>query len=417
MTRRGQAWPRKPLREVARFRSGGTPNRATPEFWGGDIPWFTAKDLKVLRLDSAIQTLTDAGARNGTRVLGDPAVLVLVRGMTLLKRVPISVTTRPSAFNQDVVALVPEKGLRVGFLGHWLAANERRLRTFVDIAGHGTGRLPVGRLKTLQIPLPSCHEQERIESILDSLDGYLTRFPLLLDAKRRFKRGLAQQLLTGKRRFKEFVRSPDSQETAAGPLPKDWGVRPLRELVTPITRRNSGRVTLVLTASGEHGLVDQRDYFNRSVAGEDLGGYYLLKKGEFAYNRSLMKNYPFGAIKRLEGYDEGALSTLYLCFGLTAPGQSADFYAHVFEAGMLNRQLSKIINVGARAHGLLNVTADDFYSLRVPEPSGREQQAIADVLSACDREIHFLERLQSAVDSQRCGVAELLLTGKVRIPA
>ncbi len=163
--------------------------------------------------------------------------------------------------------------------------------------------------------------------------------------------------------------------------------------------------------------MNQRDYFNRSVAGEDLTRYYLLKKGEFAYNRSVMKSYPCGAIKRLEAYDEGALSTLYICFALTAPDQNVDFYAQAFEAGLLNRQLGQIIKVGARAHGLLNVTADDFYALRVPEPSRREQLAIAEVLNACDREIELLERLQAALDRQRRGVAELLLTGKVRVPA
>ncbi len=91
----------------------------------------------------------------------------------------------------------------------------------------------------LPVPGPAIREQEAIVRTVSAWEGAQRKLGALLDAKHRFKRRLAQQLLTGKRRFKEFVRSSDSQETAAGPLPKDWRVRQLRDLVTPINRRNT----------------------------------------------------------------------------------------------------------------------------------------------------------------------------------
>jgi hypothetical protein len=147
-----------------------------------------------------------------------------------------------------------------------------------------------------------------------------------------------------------------------------------------------------LTASGEYGLIDQSAFFNRSVAGHHLKDYYLLKKGEFAYNRSSMKNYPYGAIKRLDRYEEGILSTLYICFSITNNHGNSNYFRHLFESGLLNRQLRTITQVGSRAHGLLNVALKDFLNIKVPQPSHEEQVSIAEVLSSADNEINQLEK-------------------------
>lgn len=410
-------WTLRSLDDVVTFKSGGTPSRSNEAYWGGSIPWFTAKDLKSFRLNGTIETVTERGSRSGTRLVPAGTVLVLVRGMTLLKRVPIGVTTRESAFNQDLAALVPGSDITGPFLAYLLTAIEPQLRGHVDIAGHGTGRMPVKALRRTKVRVPPLQEQDAIVDALALLDARLTSLAALISAKRRFKSGLMKELLTGKRRFKEFVRSSEERLTDVGKLPTDWDARALRELFTPVTRKNAPGVKLVLTASGERGLVDQRRYFNRSVAGEDLTSYYLLKKGEFAYNRSLMKGYPCGAIKRLDAHEEGALSRLYICFALSIDGHDPSFFTQVFESGLLNQQLSQVTKVGARAHGLLNVTGDDFFNVRVPVPSPGEQQRIASILTACDREIELLGRLREALDGQRRGVAELLLTGKVRVPA
>ncbi len=314
-------------------------------------------------------------------------------------------------FRTDSAKLLPE------FLSRY--TKSRAYWRWVARIAHAGAQPNISAQEYLDLPVPglAIEEQEAIVRTVSPWECAQRKLAALIDAKRGFKRGLAQHLLMGKQRFKEFVRSPRFQETVAGPLPEDWGAKSLRGLFTPVTRRNTSGIGIVLTASGEHGLVNQRDYFSRSVAGDDLKGYYLLRKGEFAYNRSFMKGYPCGAIKRLEQYDEGTLSTLYICFALAAPGHDADFFAQVFEGGLLNRQLGQIIKVGARAHGLLNITAEDFYNVRVPVPSEPEQRAIAQLLSACDRELDLLERLRTALDQQRRGVAELLLTGKVRVPA
>jgi len=184
-----------------------------------------------------------------------------------------------------------------------------------------------------------------------------------------------------------------------------------------MTRKNSAAIEHVLTISGRQGFVDQREYFDRRIAAVSVAGYYHLKRGEFAYNRSLMKGYPFGAIKRLDEFDEGVVSTLYICFAFKRDDVDSDFMLHLFESGYLNAQLSRITNLGSRAHGLLNVTATDFIKLRVPLPTKTEQQKIAAVLTIADREINLLEQQLAALREQKKGLMQKLLTGKVRVKA
>jgi len=265
------------------------------------------------------------------------------------------------------------------------------------------------------LPFPPLPEQKKIAEILTTWDDAIATVSKLIESKRALKKGLMQQLLTGKRRFPEFVKSNRFKETPLGSVPEDWSVVQISDLFKPVRRKNEKGVTRVLTASGQHGLVDQREFFNRSVAGANLEGYYLLKRGEFAYNRSLMNGYPFGATKRMERYDEGALSTLYLCFALEGRKSDSDFYTHLFEAGVINRQLRQIAQVGARAHGLLNVTAGDFYSIAIPKPDLAEQKQIASVLNGITDEIEVLVKVHDRISHEKCGLMQKLLTGQVRV--
>ena len=182
-----------------------------------------------------------------------------------------------------------------------------------------------------------------------------------------------------------------------------------------VKRKNTELCTHVLTASGNQGLIDQQTYFNRNVSGSDLSNYYLIRNGEFAYNRSSMIGYPYGAIKRLDTYQKGVLSTLYLCFAIKDLTQSTDFYNYYFESGILNKQLRGIVQVGARAHGLLNVTTHEFMNVKIPIPTIEEQNRISKTLSICDNEIKAMSRYLEYLQSQKKGLMQKLLTGEIRV--
>ena len=141
--------------------------------------------------------------------------------------------------------------------------------------------------------------------------------------------------------------------------------------------------------------MDQISYFNKTVASKDMSGYYLLKNGEYAYNKSYSVGYDFGSVKRLDRYDMGALSTLYICFALKK--HDSDFIKAYFDSLKWYREIYMISAEGARNHGLLNVPTDEFFDTKhyIPRDSA-EQRKIADFMIALERRI---EAQQSLVDN------------------
>lgn len=198
-----EGWSVATLGDCATFKSGGTPSKQRPEFWGGDVPWVSAKDLKSHRISTAIDSLTDAGA-SAAKMAGINNILILVRGMTLLKDVPIGLVTKPLAFNQDIKALVANDGVDPLYLSYLLVGKKLAMMGLVNTANHGTGRLDTDLLKGLPLNLPPLSEQRKIAEILSTWDRAIEVAEAQLEAARTSKRALMQQLLTGKRRFPEF---------------------------------------------------------------------------------------------------------------------------------------------------------------------------------------------------------------------
>lgn len=193
-------------------------------------------------------------------------------------------------------------------------------------------------------------------------------------------------------------------------VPEGWKGKRIASLFSHVRRKNSTGCSNVLTISGQHGLVNQREYFNRSVAGENIDKYCLLKRGEFAYNRSSMNGYPCGAIKRLEHYDEGVLSTLYICFAARCGVCEPEFYKHVFESDVFFQELRGVVQVGARAHGLLNVTPSEFMNVSVVCPPLPEQKKIAAILSSVDDAIAATQAVIDQTRKVKEGLLQDLLT-------
>ena len=157
-------------------------------------------------------------------------------------------------------------------------------------------------------------------------------------------------------------------------LSTTWEQRKLGEIAHRIIRKNGGNQSnLPLTISAQYGLVDQRDYFNNQVASRDMSGYYLLQNGEFAYNKSTSGDSPWGAVKRLTKYENGCVSTLYICFGLDE-GDS-DFLVTYYETDRWHKEVRMIAAEGARNHGLLNIAPSDFFETELTMPAEIEEQA------------------------------------------
>ena len=173
-----------------------------------------------------------------------------------------------------------------------------------------------------------------------------------------------------------------------------WEQRKLSSIVERVTRKNTDlQSTLPLTISAQYGLVDQVTYFNNRVASQNICSYYLVKKGEFAYNKSSSDGYPFGAVKRLDLYEMGVLSTLYIIFALKDMSVDTDFLATYYDTDNWHKQVSERAAEGARNHGLLNISAEDFLDTDLKIPSDvREQQLVGAYLKKFDNLITLHQR-------------------------
>ena len=175
-----------------------------------------------------------------------------------------------------------------------------------------------------------------------------------------------------------------------------------------VTDKNSIGNTNVLTISAQHGLINQFEYYNHQYASENTSGYTLLHRGEFAYNKSYSDGYPWGATKRLVRYESGVVSPLYICFA-AKDGVCVDFYSYYFESEPFYRKIYKIAQEGARNHGLLNVSTEDFFKIQIANPPLEEQRRIAEILGCCDRVIALKKDLIAEKKKQKKALMQKLL--------
>ncbi|MEF9962938.1 MAG: restriction endonuclease subunit S [Comamonas sp.] len=397
-----KGWKSVLLDHAAKRGSGHTPSKDYAEYWNGGIKWISLADSS--RLDKGLVAHTDkeislAGVQNSSAVVHPVGTVVLSRDAGVGKS---GVIAEEMAVSQHFIAWNCSNSteLHNWYLYYWLQQQKPEFERVAVGSTIKTIGLPY--FKKLKITLPPYREQRKIAQILSTWDrAIVTAEGLLLNGQRR-TRDLMASILSGHRRFPGFS--------------DKWRSRDLDTVFERITRKNSTQNTNVLTISGEHGLISQRDYFNKSVASPNLSGYTLLQRQDFAYNKSYSSGYPMGAIKPLMAYDAGVVSSLYLCFRLREDaGADFDFFRHYFEAGMLNREIEGIAQEGARNHGLLNVSVTDFFKLQLHIPGVPEQRRIAEVINAARAEEALMQAQVQALRQEKAALMSQLLTGKRRI--
>lgn len=164
------------LGDVVDFYSGGTPSKSSPEFWDGDVPWFSPKDMKQSRLTNSVDHISKtAFDKTSLRRLPAGTIAIVVRGMILAHTVPISILDVDAAINQDLKALIPKRPIHSGFLAAMLRAQHSSILSQVSTAAHGTKKLDSRVLEEIPIPDVPEHEQRRIAAILDAADTIRTK--------------------------------------------------------------------------------------------------------------------------------------------------------------------------------------------------------------------------------------------------
>jgi type I restriction enzyme, S subunit len=220
----------------------------------------------------------------------------------------------------------------------------------------------------MPIPYPNLKEQLKIGEYLTKLDNLIT-----LHQTKHDKLVIVKKTLLEKMFPKDGANVP---EVRFAGFTDDWEQRKLGDVADRIVRKNTNlESTLPLTISAQYGLVDQITYFNNRVASRDVSNYYLVKKGEFAYNKSYSVGYPFGTVKRLDLYEMGVLSTLYIVFAPKIDVINSDYLVSYYETNNWHKQVAERAAEGARNHGLLNISADAFFDTELKFPKSKTEQA------------------------------------------
>ncbi len=272
-----------------------------------------------------------------------------------------------------------------------------KISRIIDTISFGSAQpqLTVKEINLFKFNIPSLPEQQKIASFLSAVDEKILQLSRKKELLEQYKKGVMQQLFSGKLRFKD----------ENGNDYPDWEEKKLGEIAKRVTRKNKENNLNVLTISAQQGLISQLEYFNKSVSAKNVTNYYLIEKDDFAYNKSYSSGYPMGAIKRLNKYEKGVVSTLYICFVFNT-NVSLEFMEHYFEFGLQNKEIEKVAQEGARNHGLLNIGVSDFFEILISFPSPQEQQKIAAFLSCIDAKIEKVNQQLEKVQGFKKGLLQ-----------
>ena len=360
--------------DICAFLSGGTPKIDIKEYWDGTIPFVSAISMHNTYISDSNLHISEKGLKNGSKLLKKNNLLLLVRGSMLWKSIPVCLNESDVAFNQDVKGIIPNDTTNNKFLLYWLKSKEQRLKYMVTGTGLGAGKLDTNDLLSMSVYAPSMNEQDKIAKLLSLLDKRIATQNKIIEDLKKLKSAIIEKVFCSPNKKNPMCRIEGFEQALSTYKMCDFSSR-------IATKNKDSKCSLVLTIAAQYGLVNQESFFNKSVASENLTGYYLLHKGEFAYNRSYSAGYDWGAVKRLDNYDEGVLSTLYICFKINETIVDSDYLAYYFESTKWHRGLSDIAGEGARNHGLLNVSITDYFNTKHRFPVIEEQKAIAKMLN------------------------------------
>lgn len=372
------------LEELAQFLSGSTPSTQAADFWGGDTPWVSAKDLKSFYVSSAIDSLTESGRAAASRVPAG-SLLILVRGMTLFKSIPIGVTTREIAINQDVKALVPKPGVSALYLAHYLLAHEASILRLVGAAGHGTGTLPTPKLKTFPVRVPSSTEQDRIVDVLSTWDKAIEKTERLIKVKRLCLSEIGERLLNGSKA--ERVK--------------------LREATRESVRRNGTELgrDQIMGVANDRGMRPMRE----ETIASSIDRYKVVRPRAFAYNPMRLN---VGSIA-MSSFDSDVLvSPDYVVFECEESKLLPGYLNHL----RLTRHWASFFDVAGSGSVRVRIYYDDLAAFSFPLPRIEEQRRIVELLDTAVAEIEVLTRYAEALRRQKRGLMQKLLAGQWRLP-
>ena len=267
---------------------------------------------------------------------------------------------------------------------------------WVSIMSSRSGQPGINSLEYASFPIftTTLKEENKISSLLSLIDERITTQNKIIEDLKKLKSAICEKLFSSPKDKQPQIRLYG--------FFGDWHFVRLSDICHRICRKNTGeQCKQVLTIAAQYGLVSQEEFFNKNVASENLSGYYLLQKGDFAYNKSYSGDYVWGTVKRLDNYEQGVLSPLYICFRPDPARVDSDFLIYYFESKKWHKTVANIAGEGARNHGLLNISVVDYFNTIHCIPSMDEQKQIAQIIGTLLSKIAREQRMLNCYAAQR----------------
>lgn len=398
-----RSWNKSRIDKICRLSSGSTPRRDAVENFNGDILWVTSGELKRRTIWDTREKISETAVVNSHLEIYDPGTVVIaIYGLEAAGiRGTVSIIGKQCTISQACMAFTEFKGVDNEFFYYWYL-NNGQVIGLRYAQGTKQQNLSTDIVGSFPICFPSQGEQQRIAAILTTQDKVIELKERRLAEKQRQKKYLMQQLLTGKKRLPGFS--------------EEWKIKPLKKLTEKQKKKNHGfQYRLVLSNSAQHGIVSQDQEFDKEIANEErIDGYYVVIPGAFVYNPRISVTAPCGPINVNETGETGIMSPLYTVFTISSPQISQDFLKYYFQSSCWYKYVKGVANYGAR-HDRISISDGDFFDMPIPLPTKEEQNYIAKVLSAADREIELLQQDIEQEKQKKKALMQLLLTGIVRV--
>ena len=366
---------------------------------------------KVERIDPSVEVAPRDYLQHGDLLLNTRNSLELVGKVALWRS-----EVQGAAFNNNLMRIEFKQsaGLLNEYANLWFNSHDgiRQIRR-IAIGTTSVAAIYWRDLASLKLCLPPQHEQRKIAYILSTWDEALTQLDALIEAHERRKKALMQQLLTGRRRLKGFDQSKGKTASDRfGIYPADWKRVRLGEITNEVPTKNAEGTDLpVLSCTKHRGLVLSQEYFGKRVYAEDTSGYRVVHRGEFAYATNHIEE---GSIGYQNICDAGLVSPIYTVFKTTEAVDDSYLF-RVLKSPLLIHFYQ--INTSASVDRRGSLRYDEFSRIHIWLPCKEEQKAIAQVFDTADQQLTLLRSQRTALDRQKRGLMQRLLTGKLRVNA
>lgn len=417
-------WKVVPLKHVADFRSGGTPDKGNLDYWDGTVPWASAKDLKADELfDTTDHITSEALAAGVASILPANSVLVVVRGMILARAFPVACARVPMAINQDLKAVIPRASIDAEYLAWLLRGSEQETLCRLDEAGHGTKALRMDSWAALPVPVPSLNEQRCIASFIgreaakiDTLIAEQQRLIELLNEKRHAL--IAHAVTKG---LNPAAPMKDSGVEWLGEVPGHWRVVPVKYLAD--------------VGNGSTPHRDRADYWTGGdypwLSSTVVNGEVVLEAGEFVTELALTECHlpkvkPPAVLVGITGQGKtrgmaallGIEATINQHIAFVRPrdnSTSAEFLRRYFETAY-QRMRFESDGVGSTKGA---ITCEQISNMRVPMPPPEERDVIVAHLSHVTSELDRLAlEARTAIEllrERRTALISAAVTGQIDV--